>query len=133
MHNASQAFVHSCVLLSCDLPRPLPPRILHAQHAWNWPVLPYKQLTLAPASCTKNAGHVWFLPLVYRQLGQSVAAVLGHAKPTWQACVLSVSWCVQSTAAAGKPGRQACKQKKAQWLLQLTSSRTCALEQQLLQ
>ena len=74
MYHASQAFVHSCVLLSCDLPRPLFPRTLHAQHAQYWPPVPYNQCALAPALCTKYAGHAWFLLLVCRQLEQNVAA-----------------------------------------------------------
>jgi len=40
------------------------------------------------------------------QLGQNVVAVLGHAKPTWQACVLSVFWSVYN-ARRCRQGRQA--------------------------
>jgi hypothetical protein len=69
------------------------------------------------------------LPAAWAKCGCSV-----HSCKTSLAsmCTLRRLVCVQCAAAAGKPGRQACKQKKAQWQPQLTSSRTRVLKQQLL-
>ena len=66
-YNASQAFVHSSVLLSCALPPDLPPQ-KSACSACTILACPFQQFTLAPALCTKYAGHVWFLMLVCWQL-----------------------------------------------------------------